>query len=68
MEFIKPYLFTENDNEVSNIHALPESPISVSFPLNDLTFVSEESCETIDKNNEINTQYSDTSIKKFLAI
>lgn len=37
MEFIKPYLFNENDNEVSNIPALPESPISVSSPLDDST-------------------------------
>lgn len=67
MEFIKPYLFTENDNEVSNIPALPESPISVSSPLNDSTFVSEESSETNEKNDELNTQHNETSAKKCLT-
>jgi len=67
MEFIKPYLFTENDNEVSNIPALPESPISVSSPLNDSTFVSEESCEEIEKNDELNTHHKETSGKKLLV-
>lgn len=67
MEFIKPYLFTENDNEVSNIPALPESPISVSSPLNDSTFVYEESCEAIEKNDELNTHHKETSGKKFLV-
>lgn len=60
-------MFNENDNEVSNIPALPESPISVSSPLNDSTFVSEESCEAIEKNDELTTQYNETSGKKIFA-
>lgn len=67
MEFIKPYLFNENDDEVSNIPSLPESPISVSSPLNDSTFVSEESCEANEKNDELTTQHNETSGKKIFA-
>jgi len=64
MEFINPYLFNENDNEVSNIPALPKSPISASSPLrntNDSTFVSEVLCEAIEKNDELIIQHNETS-------
>lgn len=67
MEFIKPHLFNENDNVISNISALPESPISVSSPLNDSTFVSEDSCEAIQKNDELSTQHNEISGKKILT-
>lgn len=67
MEFVKPYLFTENDNKVSNIPSLPAAPILVSSLINDSSFVLEDLSEINVEKDEPKIQQIETSAKKNLA-
>lgn len=51
MEFVKPHLFSQSDDQSSNIPPLPESPGSVASSCHDLSLVSDES-PGIDRNEE----------------